>query len=220
MSDAAITVVVAGVVQLGVAAVAFFTLWVKLRYAGVKAEEAVVKAAAVEEKIDHNTVITKTTAASVEAVKDVVNGVAHPALITADMDGKILDATDPVLALTGFRPAELVGKNVEMLLPERYLHRHQTTLAASRASGQIRPKDVAIIGHLKDRFGAEIPVLICLVQSGGNRVTAQLVRRSELFIVDERKPTSPPQEAFVPDPRHPGGPGTSPPPPVPRRETP
>ncbi len=59
MSDAAVTVVAAGVVQVIVALVAFLTLWLKIRYGIVKAEEAANKAEVVEGKIDTNTRLTR-----------------------------------------------------------------------------------------------------------------------------------------------------------------
>ncbi len=80
MSDAAVTVVVAGVAQVAVALVAFLTLWIKIRYGIIKAEEAANKAAVVEGKIDDNTRLTKTatevqtkTASVVEQIHTATN---------------------------------------------------------------------------------------------------------------------------------------------------
>ncbi len=59
MSDAAVFTVVSGLITITTMLVGFLTLWVKLRYGGekaaeaaVKAEEAVIRASAVENKID------------------------------------------------------------------------------------------------------------------------------------------------------------------------
>jgi PAS domain S-box-containing protein len=136
-------------------------------------------------KIDANTKQQDGIAKSVEDVRNVVNGAAHHALITSDMDGTIIDTTDEVYHLTGYQPSELVGKNVSILLPHRYIKRHEAAVLASKLGGAIRPDDVAILGHLKSKTGAEIPIIVCLVQSGGNRVTAQLVLRSELLTIDD-----------------------------------
>ncbi len=62
MSDAAVTVIVSGVAQVAVALVAFLTLWIKIRYGIVKAEEAANKAEVVEGKIDTNTRLTRASA--------------------------------------------------------------------------------------------------------------------------------------------------------------
>ena len=73
MSDAAVSIVVTGVITLTTMVIGFLTLWIKLRYgvgkveevsvkadeAAVKAAEAVVVAKGVEAKIDDNTAKTE-----------------------------------------------------------------------------------------------------------------------------------------------------------------
>lgn len=62
MSEAAITVIVAGMVQVALAFIAYLTLRSKLQYGIQKAEEISTKADSVEAKVDDNTHITKTSA--------------------------------------------------------------------------------------------------------------------------------------------------------------
>lgn len=54
MSEAAILTVVSGVVTVTTLIIGFLTLWLKLRYGIIKAEEAAYKAENVEQKIDRN----------------------------------------------------------------------------------------------------------------------------------------------------------------------
>ena len=65
MSDAAITAIVAGFVNIATLLAAFLTLWLKLKYSEKKAEELAIKTDSiesktdtVEQKIDENTHIT------------------------------------------------------------------------------------------------------------------------------------------------------------------
>ena len=67
MSDAAVTILVAGLVNVVTMVVGFLTLWVKLRYGVEKADSIARKADLVETKLDHNTQVT--TQAAEEAAR-------------------------------------------------------------------------------------------------------------------------------------------------------
>lgn len=72
MSDAAITTIVTGVVTVATLVTGFLTLWVKLKY------ELAAKSAAVEKKIDTNTVITRAgTAAAATHAKAAASAVSE-----------------------------------------------------------------------------------------------------------------------------------------------
>ena len=78
MSDAAITVVISGLVTITTMVVGFLTLWIKLRYGVSKAEEAATKAQVVERKVDNNTELTKAgTAAAATNAKIAANTAAE-----------------------------------------------------------------------------------------------------------------------------------------------
>ena len=105
MSDAAITVIVAGILQLATIVAGFLTIWVKLRYGVEKAEEAATKAQTVEKKIDANTAITKggvaaaVTSAKVAAVAAAEAKVATDTIhekLNGRLDKAINDAVAPV----------------------------------------------------------------------------------------------------------------------------
>jgi hypothetical protein len=95
MSDAAVTAVVAGAVNIVGMVVGFLTLWMKVKYgaekaatAATRAEAAVTKAEAAEEtlgkKIDDNTKITQ---AGADAVARKLNG---------GLDQALAEATAPI----------------------------------------------------------------------------------------------------------------------------
>lgn len=67
MSDAAIACIMTGLVNVATMLIGFLTLWVKLRYAGEKADE-------VEKKLDDNTAITHEVKASADKASLHVEG--------------------------------------------------------------------------------------------------------------------------------------------------
>jgi hypothetical protein len=88
MSDAAVTAVVAGAVNIVGMVIGFLTLWMKVKYGAEKAAAAVTKAEAAEEtlgrKIDDNTKITQ---AGADAVARKLNG---------GLDQALAEATAPI----------------------------------------------------------------------------------------------------------------------------
>ncbi len=84
MSDAAITMIVAGLLQIATMVVGFLTLWIKLKFGAEQAEEAKKKAERVEKKIDDNTTITRagTTQASANAM--LAANTAHEAKVATE----------------------------------------------------------------------------------------------------------------------------------------
>lgn len=78
MSDAAITTIVSGFVQVVVLVVGFLTLWVKLKYGVEKAERsataAATKAHEVEQKLDANTVTTQAVSDKADTIVSQTNG--------------------------------------------------------------------------------------------------------------------------------------------------
>lgn len=74
MSDAAITIIVAGLIQVSGMVVGFFTLWLKIRYSAGKAEEAATNAERVESKLDANTVTTDAVNVKTDAIAKQTDG--------------------------------------------------------------------------------------------------------------------------------------------------
>lgn len=112
LSDAAIPVIVTGLVTITTVVVGFLTTWVKLKYGVDKAEEAATKAAQVEEKIDENTVISTAAKNAAMAAEKQTNGAMSKYQL------EMVDVVSRVTALeAGFETLKLsmetVTKNVD-----------------------------------------------------------------------------------------------------------
>jgi PAS domain S-box-containing protein len=98
-------------------------------------------------------------------------------MITATLDGVITDASDEVRTMLGWRPAELVGKNVDVVVPGEYRERHHEAFARAKADGHVRPPDILIRGCALHRNSSRIPVIVSITGRQDNSrylVTAQL----------------------------------------------
>jgi PAS domain S-box-containing protein len=84
------------------------------------------------------------------------------AVIVCDRGGTITYANRTTQALFGYEPAELVGKPLSVLLPERYRVRHAVAFESFFAAPRIRPMALGLelVGLKKD--GHEVPVDISL----------------------------------------------------------
>ena len=94
MSDAGIASIVTGIVTITTIIAGFLTLWIKLRYGVLKAEEAATKAQVVETKIDNNTKITKegveAAANNAQAAADAANAsAAKTDALSEQLNGKL-----------------------------------------------------------------------------------------------------------------------------------
>ena len=56
-------------------------------------------------------------------------------LITIDLNGIVQSASDSVEPVFGYRPEELVGRNISILMPEPYRSEHDRYLENYRATG-------------------------------------------------------------------------------------
>jgi len=104
-----------------------------------------------------------------------------PAIVTATPDGVIIEASPSIMPMLHYLSTELVGKNVEVLIPERLRAAHREKLRAVREDGFTRWSDRAIVGHALTREGSEVPVTVTLtgVQDEAGRwlITAEIVGR-------------------------------------------
>jgi len=58
------------------------------------------------------------------------------AIITIDANGSILSLNNAVEEMLGYRPSELMGKNVKMLMPSPYNEMHDSYLSSFKQTGQ------------------------------------------------------------------------------------
>ena len=85
--------------------------------------------------------------------------------ISAKTDGTIIDAEGETMLMFGYRTAELVGKDISMLVSTRTLSQHQQAFNAAVTRGNISKSNEAIAGMAKRKKNgttADIPVIIRL----------------------------------------------------------
>ncbi len=84
-----------------------------------------------------------------------------PVQIQVNREGVITDATDNVLALLGWRPIELHGKSLAMILPASMRTRHASVYKTAMAAENTEPlREEAIVGRALTRDGGEIHVMV------------------------------------------------------------
>jgi diguanylate cyclase (GGDEF)-like protein/PAS domain S-box-containing protein len=103
---------------------------------------------------------------------------APEAMLVIDAEGRVVDANAKIEHVCGYTPAELVGRPVELLLPERMWH----VARRCRAEFEVRPRalvignDENVVARRKD--GGEFPVELVLgpVDTGAGVVVTATVR--------------------------------------------
>ena len=115
----------------------------------------------------------------IDRLQEQVTAIVTPVFITADLEGIIVDASDGIERLLGWRGAELIGKSVDVLIPEDYRDRHHAGMEQAKKTGQVRPAYVYIVAYALHRSGARVPVSVSLAEkcSEPRLFTAQLVYR-------------------------------------------
>jgi PAS domain S-box-containing protein len=87
---------------------------------------------------------------------------APDAMIIVDASGAILFANHQVKALFDHSPEEIVGRNVDSLLPERFRARHAAHRQDFASDGRVRPMGAGLDLFARRRDGTEFPVEISL----------------------------------------------------------
>ena len=100
------------------------------------------------------------------------------AMIAVDGDGKILHVNAQTEALFGYSREELIGKRIELLVPERYRGRHEGHRADYGEQPKIRRMGAGLDLYGRRKDGSEFPVEISLspVPSEGGTLVLCAIR--------------------------------------------
>ncbi len=90
------------------------------------------------------------------------------AAVVVDGDGSIVSANPHAGSLFGYQVDELVGRPVEVLVPERFRHGHRSERAAFEEAPQSRPMGLGLELFGRRRDGTEFPVDISLAPVGSS----------------------------------------------------
>jgi two-component system, sensor histidine kinase len=103
---------------------------------------------------------------------------APDAMVIVDNVGTVLFANQQVLAVFGYQSAELVGRCVDHLLPERFRERHVQHRSQFAVNGHARPMGAGLELFARRRDGTEFPVEISLspIQDGNRTLIAAAIR--------------------------------------------
>ena len=108
------------------------------------------------------------------------------AIVVTDSQGRITNVNAQVQRAFGYTREELVGKRVEVLVPERFQGRHPNHRQTYNAQPTLRPMGVGLELYGLRKDGTEFPVDIMLspVETTEGRVTVSVIRD-----ISERKRT-------------------------------
>ena len=114
---------------------------------------------------------------SAELVRSVLDA-APDAMIIIDSTGSVLFASHQITALFGYSPEAVIGRKVEMLLPERFRQRHVGHRSTYAAAGRVRPMGIGLDLFALRADGTEFPVEISLspIRDGAELLIAAAIR--------------------------------------------
>jgi len=100
------------------------------------------------------------------------------AIIVSHKDGKIAEVNGQVQKSFGYGRSELLGKPVEMLIPERFRQTHPQHRQRYSSHAATRPMGIGLQLHGRRKDGTEFPVDIMLspVEMGGEQVVLSVIR--------------------------------------------
>jgi PAS domain S-box-containing protein len=103
---------------------------------------------------------------------------APDAVIVVDKSGTIIFANRQVTALFGYQQSELVGSNIDLLLPEHLRAQHVAHRQHYADRARLRPMGIGLDLSARRRNGSEFPVEISLspIESEGQLLVAAAIR--------------------------------------------
>ncbi len=110
--------------------------------------------------------------------------VTKPSAVTgfyvfAGLDEKIIDVTDGVRDVLGYRPAELIGENIDVLIPPSIQPAHHAGIRKARETGIMRPANLAIKTQARHKNGQALDVIVSLDADTKKNVACQ---RAEIML--------------------------------------
>ncbi len=100
---------------------------------------------------------------------------APESIVVADAAGKITMVNSQTERLFGYTREELIGRDIEALIPERYQYRHATERTGYVAAPRVRPMGTSLELYGRRKDGAEFPVEVALsplTTTDGTLITA------------------------------------------------
>ncbi len=103
---------------------------------------------------------------------------APDAVVVADEQGRIVLANEQTSRIFGYAPEELLGRPVEILLPERFRKGHVSHRGAYRASPAVRPMGAGLelFGRRKDGTEFAVEISLSPVQLSEGMLVASVIR--------------------------------------------
>ena len=89
------------------------------------------------------------------------------AAVAVDGKGTIIAVNERTEAFFGYSAQEVEGKNIELLVPERFRHSHRRRRADYSADPRTRPMGAGLDLYARRKDGSEFPVDISLAPIGG-----------------------------------------------------
>jgi len=103
---------------------------------------------------------------------------APDALIIVDERGNVAFANRQVSAIFGYPHDELIGRPIDVLIPERFHARHLLHRSAYSGAPHLRPMGAGLDLYARRRDGSEFPVEISLspIRGPGHELVAAAIR--------------------------------------------